>query len=223
MKNLTRIGAVLLVVLVACLVAEAQGVVMEVLGLAGSGAMLGTVVNFASVDGSNEGAGNPPGLRQVLLMRARSIQGRWPNETIINASNVVTALPTYKDPTTTWAQYWFADGTASYDFEMGNDPSFQSCKHALELVMAGRNAELRAESKKHFNRGSVVIVEDKTGDFVVLGASDEAIYLKAAFKGGKKGNDKRGYTMKGDAEGMMWEPPVLDAALVALLPIEPLA
>lgn len=219
--SIKHIAFTLLAVAVGCLAAEAQAYVGEFLGLAGTGAMLGAVVNFATVDGTSEDLGNPGGARRVLIGRARSLVGPWPKTAIIDGTLTVTALPTYKVAGFKWAEYLFTDGTASYDFDSNGDPGHQSYKHLVELAMAGRIAALRTEMAKHLNKGVIIIIEDKAGDFVVLGSTDDAIYLKKTFKGGKKGNDKRGYTLKGDVDGLMWEPPVLQASLVATLPIDP--
>ena len=86
-------------------------------------------------------------------------------------------------------------------------------------MLAGFSAPIRTEIKKNINAGCVYIFQMKDEQYVVVGSSDDPIFAKSSFKGGKKGNDKRGYTMKGDVDGMMWEPCVIPAALIATLPI----
>lgn len=116
----------------------------------------------------------------------------------------------------------FPDGTAEITSDGAGDAGYQSYKHSVEFMMAGFSKEVRKEVKKHLNAGSVCIVEMKDGQFAVAGSSDDPIFLKSSFKGGKKGNDKRGFTLKGDTDGMMWDLPVLTAAAIAALQVAPL-
>ncbi|WP_420153558.1 hypothetical protein, partial [Siphonobacter sp.] len=121
-----------------------------------------------------------------------------------------------------FAEYLFPDGTAEVSSDGSGDPAFQSYKHTVEFMLAGFSKEVRKEVKKNLNAGCVIIVEMKDGQFAVLGSSDDPIFLKSSFKGGKKGNDKRGYTLKGDTDGMMWDIPVLTAEAIADLEVTPL-
>jgi hypothetical protein len=195
---------------------------LELVGVPSGMLMATALVNFASIDGQSYQQGNPGGLRRVLILLARKIKNPWPTEALIDAQGNVTALPEYTDAGTKWAEYMFPDGTASVDSDGGGDPGYQSNKHMVELALAGFSAEIRAEIKKHQNAGSIVIVEMKDGQYQVAGSSDDPIFLKPSYKGGKKGNDKRGYTLKGDVDGMMWDLPVLKPNLVASLPISPI-
>jgi hypothetical protein len=58
------------------------------------------------------------------------------------------------------------------------------------------------------------------GTYVVVGTSDNPIFVKQAFKGGKKGNDKRGFTVKGEQDGYVWDVLPLATAQVATLLIQ---
>lgn len=177
--------------------------------------------NFASIDAQSFQQGNPGGVRRVLVMLSRKIKDQWPKKSVINDKNEVTALPAYTAIGTKWAEILFPDGTASVDWDWSGDAGFQSCKHTVELMLAGFAASIRTEMKKNINAGCVYIFQMKDEQYVVVGSSDDPIFAKSSFKGGKKGNDKRGYTLKGDVDGMMWEPCVIPEALMATLPIAP--
>ena len=179
------------------------------------------LVNFASIDAQSYQQGNPGGLRRVLIMLSRKISAPWPSEAVINEDGELTALPSYTSAGEKWAEYLFPDATANIDADGSGDPGYQSYKHMVEFALAGFSKEVRKEIAKHQNASCVVIVEMKDGQYVVGGSSDDAIFLKPTFKGGKKGNDKRGFTLKGDVDGMMWDLPVIPATLMAQLPISP--
>lgn len=178
-------------------------------------------VNFSTVDAQCFQKANPGGLRRVLLMNTRHIVGNWPKLEDIDEEGDISELPTLKAGSK-WAEYKFPDGTAEITSDGAGDPGFQSCKHSVEFMMAGFSKEVRKEVKKLLNAGSVIIVEMKDGQFAVAGSSDDPIFLKSSFKGGKKGGDKRGFTLKGDSDGMMWDLPVLTAAAIAALQVAPL-
>ena len=173
-----------------------------------------SIVSLASVDAQNFQQSNPGGVRNVYAIISRQITGVWPNEDIIDANGLITELPTLVTGAK-WSQYLTPDGTAEFSFDGGGDPSYQSYKHMIELALAGSSSAVRKEVKKFLNAGGVFLIEDKSGNFVVLGNSDDPIYIKSTFKSGKKGNDKRGYTLKGEVDGMMWEQVFLTPALVA--------
>ncbi|OIN61182.1 hypothetical protein [Arsenicibacter rosenii] len=179
------------------------------------------LVNFASIDAQSYQEANPGGIRRVLIMLSRKFANPWPTLAGIDADNEVTVAPVLKNAQDKWAEYLFPDGTASLDSDGGGDPGYQSFKHVAELALAGLSKDVRAEIKKHKNAGCVIVMEMKDGQFLVAGSSDDPIFLKSSFKGGKKGNDKRGFTLKGDVDGMMWDLAVLPAALVEDLAIDP--
>ena len=175
-----------------------------------------SVVALASVDAQNFQIGNPGGVRNVYAILCRQVTGVWPNESIIDDDGLITALPTLVVGAK-WSQYQFPDGTAEFSFDGGGDPGYQSYKHMVEFALAGSKTGVRNEVRKFLNAGGIFLIEDKSGNFVVLGNSDDPIYLKPSFKSGKKGNDKRGYTLKGEVDGMMWEQVFLTPSLVASL------
>lgn len=175
-----------------------------------------TVIALASVDAQNFQQSNPGGVRNVYAIISRQVTGVWPNESVIDENGFITVLPTLASGAK-WSQYLFPDGTADFNFDGGNDPSYQSYKHMVELALAGSKDAVRKEIKKYLNAGVIFLIEDKSGNFVVLGSSDDPIFIKPSFKSGKKGSDKRGYTLKGEVDGMMWEQVFLTPSLVATL------
>ena len=180
---------------------------------------MAAVVNFANLDGQSYQEANPGGLRKVYMIASRLITGIWPNKTVITAGEI-TALPTLV-ATNKFAVYDFPDGKASVDSDQSGEPGFQSYKHSAELMIAGFSKGLQAEMQKHLNAGTVMVVEMNDGQLVVIGASDNPIFFKKSFKGGKKGNDPRGFTLKGEQDGFMWDLLPLSSTIAATLPVYP--
>ncbi|MGA0558296.1 hypothetical protein ACO2Q8_16675 [Larkinella sp. VNQ87] len=168
-------------------------------------------LSLANIDATSYQKPNPGGIRTLFIALRKDIQGVWPKETDIVGGEIQNG-PTMAAGKA-FAEYQYPDGTCSLDDDAGGDPGFQSYKHTLEFMMAGFSKELAAEIRKHLNAGCVVIVEQNDGQFVVGGSSDNPIYVKPGFKSGKKGNDKRGYTLKGEQDGFMW----------GILPLKPTA
>lgn len=194
------------------------------------GIALGLVVNFASIDAQCFQAPNPGGVRRLLILCSRFFAAPWPRMAsedgsdigTLNEDNEITLAPTYDNVAVKWAEIYFPDGTAEINSDGGGDAGYQSYKHMVEVALAGFSKEVRREVRKHLNAGSVFLFEMKDGQYVVAGSSDDPIFVKPSFKGGKKGNDKRGYTLKGEVDGMPFDLPVMPAAMVATLPIAPL-
>ena len=196
-------------------------------------------LNLSSVDGECFQMPNPGGLSTVLAVTSRTIAGSWPrvqfnpDGSINYAASSFTEggevkelpllLPDKNGVAGAWSQYMFPNGTAMCDCDSSGDNGYQSYKHSVELMMAGFSVTLRAEMRKHLNAGTVYIMQMKGGEFVVVGSSDDPIFAKTSFKGGKSGKDKRGYTLKGDSDGMMWDFLVVPPALVAQMVVNPLA
>lgn len=163
---------------------------------------MGTL-DFSSIDASCFQTPNPGGVRRVFCLLSSRVIGNWPvKEDFVNGR--ITRLPIL-GINESWAEYKFPDGTASFDSDFGGEVSYESWKHMIEIALAGHSDEIRAEVSKHLNAGSLWIMEDKDGDYNVIGTSDDPIFIKGGFKGGKKGNDKRGYTLKGEVDGLSWD------------------
>lgn len=176
-------------------------------------------VNFANLNATSEQEGNPGGIRTLLVAEKRFIDGVWPKKADITAGEITT-LPTMVD-TAKFAAYECPDGTVEISSEKQGDPGFQSYKHSIEFMFAGFSKEIQAELAKNMNAGSVYILEMNGGQYVVVGSSDNPIFVKQSFKGGKKGNDKRGFTLKGEQDGFMWDILPLKDTLIATIPIQP--
>ncbi|RAJ94216.1 hypothetical protein LX87_04101 [Larkinella arboricola] len=176
-------------------------------------------VSFANLDGSSFQKPNPGGTRTLLIALSKDIKGVWPKLADIQEGEVAT-IPELKTGKQ-WAEYEFPDGTFDLNDDASGDPGFQSFKHSAEFMIAGMGKTIQTEIMKHLNAGSVVIGELNDGQFFVAGSSDNALYFKPSGKSGKKGNDKRGYTMKGEQDGFMWPLTPLKANVVAALSLIP--
>lgn len=176
-------------------------------------------VNFANLNATSEQEGNPGGIRTLLVAEKRFIDGVWPKKAD-TVTGEITTLPTMV-ATAKFAVYECPDGTMEVSSEKQGDPGFQSYKHNIEFMFAGFSKTIQAELAKTLNAGSVYIVEMNDGQYVVVGSSDNPLFTKQSFKGGKKGGDKRGFTLKGEQDGFMWDILPLQPALVATLPIQP--
>lgn len=180
------------------------------------GLVLGAVLNFATLDATSHQIGNPGGNRTLLAILAKSITGVWPKKADITAGEI-TASPTLVG-TAKWAKYDCPDGTVEIMSEKQGDPGFQSFKHAIEFMFSGYSKEIQLELSKYMNAGAVFVLEQNDGSYCVCGSSDNPIFVKQSFKGGKKGSDKRGFTMKGEQDGFIWDLlPLADAQVTALV------
>lgn len=176
------------------------------------------LVNFANLNATSEQKGNPGGIRTLLACQKSFIDGVWPKEAD-TLTGEITTLPTMK-ATAKFAAYECPDGTVEVSSEKQGDPGFQSFKHNIEFMLAGFSKTIQTELAKNMNAGSVYILEMNGGEYVVVGSSDNPIFSKQSFKGGKKGGDKRGFTLKGEQDGFMWDILPLKDTLIATIPIQ---
>ena len=184
----------------------------------GGGVAMAVAVNFATLDATSHQVGNPGGNRLLLVVLAKMVTGIWPKRADITDGEITT-VPTLTD-TEKFARYECPDGSIEVSSEKQGDPGFQSYKHAIEFMFAGFSKSIQAELDKYLNAGAVFITEMNDGTYVVVGTSDNPIFIKQAFKGGKKGNDKRGFTMKGEQDGYVWDVLPLKADQVASILID---
>jgi hypothetical protein len=106
-----------------------------------------------------------------------------------------------------------ADNSAFADFENQGDRYYQSYKHVMGLELAGQTQVQSIEMRKHVNTGGIYFTETNDGVIRVYGSKLSPIVLKSKGASGKKGGDKRGYTLTGDSDNFMTEPPFYPSTL----------
>lgn len=164
------------------------------------------MLNLASVDGQCFQQGNAPGVSKVFAVLARQVVGSWPSKaTIDEAECEVTEMPSLVQGAS-WVEYAVPHTTAKFDASWAGDPGYETCTHNLDWALASLEKPILKEIRKHLNAGSVFIVKDKNDNYFVVGSSDDPVFQKTK-QGttGAKGNDKKGFTLKGVADGMNWD------------------
>jgi hypothetical protein len=177
-------------------------------------------VNFASLVADGHQGGNPGGMLTLAVMLAKTFTGAWPVMADITDEEIVVAPRLAIE--SAWATYEFPDATSEVTSEKTGNPGFESYKHKIEYMFAGFSKTIQKELAKYLNAGAVFLVEMGDGQWVVVGSSKNPVYMKQSFKGGKKGSDPRGFTMKGEADGLMWDLLPLADAVVADLVFAPI-
>jgi hypothetical protein len=181
------------------------------------------MLDFESLDAACSQKGNPSGNKNLYGMFNRRFAKEWPTEADIDENGVIFNLPVFlpkadgSEPK--WAKYIFPNGTCTVTSDSSGDNAYQSYKHGITFNLAGFT-RARKEVRKHLNAGSVWIVQMKGDEYVVVSSSDDPIFMKSSFTTGAKGGDKRGYVMKGEADNLMFDLPILTAAMLAQLDFE---
>lgn len=180
---------------------------------------MAATVSFANIDGTSFQAPNPGGVRMVLVAICRDIVGIWPKESDVSGGQIINlpVMVTGKK----FAEYECPDATVDVNSSQSGDPGYMSYKHMINFSLAGYSKEVITELQKHRNAGSVYIVQMNDGSYSVVGSSDNPIFLKSDFKSGKKGADKRGYDLKGEQDGFMWDIVPINPTLIATLALLP--
>lgn len=175
-------------------------------------------INFASLTADSHQDGNPGGISTLGCVLAKTFTGPWPIKTDITDGEITVAprLPALQKI----AQYEFPDGTVEVSSEKQGNPGFQSFKMNIEFMFAAFSKTVQKELSKFLNAGGVFFVEMGDGQFAVVGSSKNPVFVKQGFKSGKKGADPRGFTMKGDSDGNMWDILPLSSAVAAGLQFE---
>lgn len=187
-----------------------------------------TRINFASLSADSHQDGNPGGIYTLGVALAKSFSAPWPVKTDIVGGEITVAprltgvINDDSQVFTRIALYDFPDGKVEVTSEKQGDPGFQSFKHAIEFMFASFSKAIQVELSKYLNAGAVFFVEMGDGQFGVVGSSKNPVYAKQSFKSGKKGGDPRGFTMKGDSDGNMWDILPLSSAVAAALNFEPI-
>lgn len=171
------------------------------------------IVSLAGVDGECFQQSNVPGVRTVLAVLKRDIVGNYPIAADIDATKQeLSALPTLV-ATKKWSKFMFPVGTADHKSDSAGDLGYQNYKHSVEFALAGKSGAVRVEMSKFVNAGALFLIEEKDGSYTLRGSTDDPISVQRSYASGKGGNDKKGYTAKGEADGI----PFADLQVAATL------
>ncbi len=162
------------------------------------------VYSFGNLDGASYQKPNPGGVRRLLVLSRRDFAVIWPYKNDVVDGEVINP-PVMRTADTVFAEYQCPDGTVEVSGGLAGDASYMNYKHNIGFSFAGFSKEITAELRKYQNAGCVFAVEFNDGKYGVLGSSDNPLYLKTDFKSGRKGSDKRGYDLKGEQDGFMWD------------------
>jgi hypothetical protein len=217
MKKILNFLAVALLAVVAVHVGEVFGI-----GSAAGVALAAAPVfaSFANLRNITEQVANPAGIRRIGIIAVRDLLDEvidWPTavgedpDIDQETMEVTTAVPLKVGKTI--AVITPADNSAFADFENQGDRYYQSYKHAMGLELAGQTQVQSIEMRKHVNTGGIYFTETNDGVIRVYGSKLSPIVLKSKGASGKKGGDKRGYTLTGDSDNFMTEPPFYPSTL----------
>lgn len=171
-------------------------------------------LSFANLRNIAEQVANPAGIRRIGVIAVRDLAPGvldWPKvvgatpDVDLATMSVTTALPVATGKTVAVIEP--ADNSAFADFENQGDRYYQSYKISMGLDIAGLTKEQSIEIRKYLNTGCIFFMEYHDGSVRVYGSKLAPIVLKSKGTSGKKGGDKRGYTMTGDNDSLCTEPP----------------
>ena len=160
-------------------------------------------ISFANFDGTSFQKPNPGGVRRVLVIIKKDFAAIWPQLSDIVDGQIVN--PPVLKTNKVFAEYDCPDASVDVGSQSSGDIGYMSYKHSINFSLAGYSKELIAELSKYQNAGAVFAVEQNDSTYTILGSSDNALALKSDFKSGKKGADKRGFDLKGEQDGFMWD------------------
>lgn len=179
------------------------------------GAMLGmTFASFANLRNISEQLANPAGVRRVGVVATQDLREDvidWPAavgptpDVDKLTMEITTAVPLKLGKTV--AVITPADNSAFMSFENQGDRYYQSYKYSMGFDIAGLTQEQSVELRKYVNTGAIFFLEYNDGEIRVVGSKLSPIVLKAKGDTGKKGGDKRGYSLTGDNDNYVIEPP----------------
>lgn len=176
--------------------------------------------SFANLRNIPEQMANPAGIRRIGVVAVKDLLDTvidWPTavgptpDVDVATMEITTACPLAVGKTI--AVITPADNSAFADFENQGDRYYQSYKHAMGFEIAGLTKEQSIEMHKHVNTGAIFFTESNDGDIRVFGSKLSPIVLKSKGASGKKGGDKRGYTLTGDSDNFVIEPPFYPSTL----------
>ena len=176
--------------------------------------------SFSNLRNIPEQIANPAGIRRVGVVAVRDLAPNiidWPRvvgtvtDVNLTTMEVTNVIPLAQGKTIAVIEP--ADNSAFADFENQGDRYYQSYKIAMGFDIAGLTKEQSVEMRKYLNTGCIFFVEYHDGEVRVYGSKLAPIVLKSKGSSGKKGGDKRGYSMTGDNDSLMTEPPFYPATL----------
>lgn len=223
MKSFLKISLlVVLAVVAAHLVPEVQHLFgMDPEGVAGVLVAAPPVfASFANLRNIPEQIANPAGIRRIGVVAVKDLLDTvidWPiavgdtPDVDVVTMTITTACPLAAGKTI--AVITPADNSAFADFENQGDRYYQSFKHAMGFEIAGQTRLQSQELRKFINTGAIFFTEYNDGEIRVYGSKLSPIVLKSKGASGKKGGDKRGYTLSGDSDNFVIEPPFYPATL----------
>lgn len=219
----------LFVAVLAIVAAHVMPEIMAYVSPESAGVSLAVFASFVNLRNIDEQVANPAGIRRVGVIAVKDLLPNvidWPTvvgatpDVSITTMEVSTALPVAQGKLV--AVITPADNSAFMNFENQGDRYYQSFKHGMGFDIAGLTKAQSIEMRKFTNTGCIFFVETNDGDVRVIGSKLAPIVLKSKGDTGKKGGDKRGYTLSGDNDNMLIEPPFYPAtlALPGMLEIE---
>lgn len=177
-------------------------------------------VSFANLRNIPEQIANPAGIRRIGVIAIKDLAANvldWPRvvgtttDVNLETMEVTLALPVAVGKTVAVIEP--ADNSAFADFENQGDRYYQSYKISMGFDIAGLTKAQSIEMRKYLNTGCIFFVEYHDGEVRVYGSKLAPIVLKSKGSSGKKGGDKRGYSMTGDNDSLMTEPPFYPSTL----------
>ena len=211
-----------LLVALAAVVAYHVGDILDLHAAAGGVLLAAAPVfaSFANLKNIDEQLANPAGIRRIGVIATKDLLDTkidWPSplgatpDVDVVTMEVTVAVPVAVGKTI--AVITPADNSAFMSFENQGDRFYQSYKHSMGFDIAGLTKTQAAELRKFINTGAIFFVETNDGDIRVIGSKLSPIVLKAKGDTGKKGGDKRGYTLTGDNDNFTIEPPFYKSTL----------
>ncbi|GLU54449.1 hypothetical protein Dfri01_39100 [Dyadobacter frigoris] len=176
--------------------------------------------SFANLRNIPEQLANPAGIRRIGVIAIKDLAANvldWPRvvgattDVNLETMEITLALPVAQGKTVAVIEP--ADNSAFADFENQGDRYYQSYKIAMGFDIAGLTKAQSIEMRKFLNTGAIFFVEGHDGEIRVYGSKLAPIVLKSKGSSGKKGGDKRGYSMTGDNDSLMTEPPFYPSTL----------
>lgn len=164
-----------------------------------------TFQSFSRLRNIPEQTANPAGVRRIGVVAVADLETtrEWPT---VGFNPVVETEAPLK-PGGKIAVITPADNSVFMEFEQMGERYYQYFRHSTGFELAGLTQEQAGEMRKYLNTGVVLFLEYNDGDIRVVGTRLKPVGIKAKGATGKKGGDKRGYTITADNDNYISEPP----------------